>query len=111
MTTDSIPLVRTFFGAGASCAELLAAQSQDIQSLPMDNAAQHQSSGNHQSDIIGTKEFEFDANCLDEYLEDILKWWNGDRKPRGVSLEQSGRCLYVHLFLIQNSLSMDLNII
>ncbi|KAJ3936226.1 MAG: exonuclease V [Lentinula lateritia] len=69
-----------------------AAQSQDIQSLPMDNAAQHQSSGNHQSDIIGTKEFEFDANCLDEYLEDILKWWNGDRKPRGVSLEQSGRC-------------------
>ncbi|KAJ3867307.1 exonuclease V [Lentinula novae-zelandiae] len=71
---------------------LLTPQSQDIQSLPMDNAAQHQSSGNHQSDIIGTKEFEFDANCLDEYLEDILKWWNGDRKPRGVSLEQSGRC-------------------
>ncbi|KAJ3895139.1 exonuclease V [Lentinula edodes] len=78
---------------GASCAELLAAQSQDIQSpLPIDNAAQHQSSGNHHSDIIGTKQFEFDAKCLDEYLEDILKWWNGDRKPRGVSLEQSGRC-------------------
>ncbi|KAJ4472583.1 exonuclease V [Lentinula edodes] len=69
------------------------AQSQDIQSpLPIDNAAQHQSSGNHHSDIIGTKQFEFDAKCLDEYLEDILKWWNGDRKPRGVSLEQSGRC-------------------
>ncbi|KAJ3922231.1 exonuclease V [Lentinula edodes] len=57
-----------------------------------DNATQHQSFGNHHSDIIGTKEFEFDAKCLDEYLEDILKWWNGDRKPRGVSLEQSGRC-------------------
>lgn len=99
MTTDSIPLVRTFFGAGASCAELLAAQSQDIQRpSPIDNATQHQSFGNHHSDIIGTKEFEFDAKCLDEYLEDILKWWNGDRKPRGVSLEQSGRCLYVHLF-------------
>ncbi|KAJ3908965.1 exonuclease V [Lentinula edodes] len=69
------------------------AQSQDIQRpSPIDNATQHQSFGNHHSDIIGTKEFEFDAKCLDEYLEDILKWWNGDRKPRGVSLEQSGRC-------------------
>ncbi|KAJ3851825.1 exonuclease V [Lentinula lateritia] len=73
--------------------ELLAAQSQNIQSPPpIDNAAQHKSFANHHSDIIGTKEFEFDAKCLDEYLEDILKWWNGDRKPRGVSLEQSGRC-------------------
>ncbi|GAV98768.1 hypothetical protein LENED_000170 [Lentinula edodes] len=69
------------------------AQSQDIQRpSPINNATQHQSFGNHHSDIIGTKEFEFDAKCLDEYLEDILKWWNGDRKPRGVSLEQSGRC-------------------
>lgn len=47
-------------------------------------------------DIIGTKEFEFDDQVLDDYLTDIMKWWNGARPSRGVSLEQSGRCLYAY---------------
>ncbi|KIK70602.1 hypothetical protein GYMLUDRAFT_65823 [Collybiopsis luxurians FD-317 M1] len=45
-----------------------------------------------QTDIIGTKEFQVDYKLLDEYLSDIMQWWNGKRKPRGVSLEHSGRC-------------------
>lgn len=53
----------------------------------------------HDSDIIGTTEFEFDQQLLDEYLVDIMKWWNGERNSRGVSLEQSGRCLYAQLLL------------
>ncbi|KAF5366932.1 hypothetical protein D9757_010842 [Collybiopsis confluens] len=48
-----------------------------------------------QTDIIGTREFEVDHALLDNYLLDIMRWWNGERKPRGVSLEQSGRCLSV----------------
>ncbi|KAF9074927.1 exonuclease V a 5' deoxyribonuclease-domain-containing protein [Rhodocollybia butyracea] len=44
------------------------------------------------SDIIGTKEFEVDQRVLDEHLTDIMKWWNGDRKPRGVTLDQTERC-------------------
>ncbi|KAJ4002253.1 exonuclease V [Lentinula boryana] len=42
--------------------------------------------------IIGTKEFEFNSHSLDEYLIDVMKWWNGEREPRGVTLEQTGRC-------------------
>jgi hypothetical protein len=45
------------------------------------------------SNIIGTKEFTVDESFLDTYLVDILQWWHGDRKPRGVPLERSRRCL------------------
>ncbi|KAJ3973934.1 exonuclease V [Lentinula raphanica] len=57
-----------------------------------DIATQYQTKQTHHSDIIGTKEFEYNSQALDEYLLDVMKWWNGERKPRGVSLEQSGRC-------------------
>ncbi|KAF5368532.1 hypothetical protein D9758_002158 [Tetrapyrgos nigripes] len=42
--------------------------------------------------IIGTKEFTFDGKFLEEYLQDVLQWWTGARKPRGVSLQQTWRC-------------------
>ncbi|KAJ4485730.1 exonuclease V [Lentinula aciculospora] len=66
---------------------------QNVQSsTTADISAKYQPTETHYFDIIGIKDFEFDAQYLDEYLVDIMKWWNGDRKPVGVSLEQSGRC-------------------
>ncbi|KAJ3988453.1 exonuclease V [Lentinula detonsa] len=46
----------------------------------------------HHTAIIGTKEFDFNSHFLDEYLIDVMKWWNGEREPRGVTLEQTGHC-------------------
>lgn len=43
--------------------------------------------------IIGTKEFIYDEDFLDAHLAHILRWWHGHRKPEGVSLENSRRCL------------------
>ncbi|KAJ3763142.1 exonuclease V [Lentinula raphanica] len=63
-----------------------------LESSNCDIATQYQTKQTHHSDIIGTKEFEYNSQALDEYLLDVMKWWNGERKPRGVSLEQSGRC-------------------
>lgn len=45
------------------------------------------------SKIIGTKEFQMDEPLLDAYLTRVLQWWYGARKPEGVRIENSGRCL------------------
>ncbi|KAJ6606818.1 exonuclease V [Mycena sp. CBHHK59/15] len=45
-----------------------------------------------ESAIIGTKEFILDNAFLDTYLADVLQWWRGERKPRGVELPQTYRC-------------------
>ncbi|KAF8899111.1 exonuclease V [Infundibulicybe gibba] len=42
--------------------------------------------------VIGTKEFTFNRDLLDHHISDILDWWHGRRKPRGVRLEHCGRC-------------------
>ncbi|KAK1234842.1 hypothetical protein PQX77_001936 [Marasmius sp. AFHP31] len=46
----------------------------------------------HDASIIGTKEFLYCASLLDNHLLDIMRWWEGYREPKGVSLEQSWRC-------------------
>lgn len=43
--------------------------------------------------IIGTKAFTMDWEMLDNYLTDILRWWYGKRKPHGVDVEMTRRCL------------------
>lgn len=43
--------------------------------------------------IIGTKEFIYNEEFLDERLAHMLRWWHGHRKPEGVSLQNSRRCL------------------
>lgn len=48
------------------------------------------------SPIIGTKEFTMDEGMLDRRLEDVLQWWFGARRPRGVTDEQTYRCESVH---------------
>lgn len=43
-------------------------------------------------EIIGTHKFQHDDRQLDKHLTHVLKWWHGQRKPEGVSLEHSYRC-------------------
>lgn len=42
--------------------------------------------------IIGTKKFLHDDEELDRYLDHVLAWWRGERKPQGVPLERVYRC-------------------
>ncbi|KAF8971669.1 exonuclease V a 5' deoxyribonuclease-domain-containing protein [Flammula alnicola] len=42
--------------------------------------------------IIGTKQFLDNTAELDNHLTQVFKWWRGERKPEGVSLEHSYRC-------------------
>lgn len=47
--------------------------------------------------VIGTKTFAYDDTLLNEYVAHALEWWYGHRNPRGVSVNESGRCLSVPL--------------
>ncbi|KIL71568.1 hypothetical protein M378DRAFT_65079 [Amanita muscaria Koide BX008] len=42
--------------------------------------------------IIGTKQFLYDEVLLENHLTDVLEWWYGKRKPRGVPVHLSRRC-------------------
>jgi exonuclease V len=42
--------------------------------------------------VIGRKSFAFDEAVLHAYVQDVLKWWRGERPPRGVDLEHTRRC-------------------
>jgi exonuclease V len=43
--------------------------------------------------IIGRKSFAFDEEAMNAYVQDVLRWWHGERPPRGVDVEHSHRCL------------------
>jgi hypothetical protein len=42
--------------------------------------------------IIGTVEFEYDDEVLDNHLNDVFDFWHDRRPPRGVAREDTGRC-------------------
>ncbi|KAK2461457.1 hypothetical protein APHAL10511_005920 [Amanita phalloides] len=42
--------------------------------------------------IVGTREFYYDEGFLNNYMADVLQWWYGTRKPRGVPLHLTRRC-------------------
>ncbi|KAF8625217.1 hypothetical protein AX15_005518 [Amanita polypyramis BW_CC] len=44
------------------------------------------------SKIIGSKEFYYNENFLDTYISEVLQWWYGYRKPKGVPVHLSRRC-------------------
>ncbi|KAH9854743.1 exonuclease V a 5' deoxyribonuclease-domain-containing protein [Lenzites betulinus] len=48
---------------------------------------------NVEARILGSKEFIADNVALDDYLSRILSWWHGQRKPEGVSVEFTRRCI------------------
>lgn len=47
---------------------------------------------NKKAQILGSKQFTMDDNVLDDYLTSILRWWHGQRPPKGVDIELTRRC-------------------
>lgn len=43
--------------------------------------------------ILGSKEFTADDQALDSYLDTVLRWWLGERPPKGVDMDLTRRCL------------------
>ena len=43
-------------------------------------------------ELIGSASFVMDEATLDARLEKVLEWWHGVRQPKGVELEDTGRC-------------------
>lgn len=43
-------------------------------------------------DIIGTKKFKYKEAVLEAHLDSVMSWWHGEREPRGVDIENVGRC-------------------
>ena len=41
---------------------------------------------------LGSKYFDYDEIQLDRYLGKMIKYWKGDRKPEGVSIEDAWKC-------------------
>ncbi|KAG9126774.1 hypothetical protein FRC07_002010 [Ceratobasidium sp. 392] len=44
--------------------------------------------------IIGSVEFDHDDGILDRHLSTVLDFWHDRRPPKGVALEDTGRCTY-----------------
>lgn len=42
--------------------------------------------------IIGTNTFPVDDEALTLHLESDMEWWKGERKPRGVDIEEAFKC-------------------
>ncbi|KAF2773595.1 hypothetical protein EJ03DRAFT_333273 [Teratosphaeria nubilosa] len=42
--------------------------------------------------LIGKRFFVFDAEVLDAYVKDELKWWRGERETKGVEIEEAFKC-------------------
>ncbi len=43
-------------------------------------------------DVMGAKTFLYDDGKVRAYLEDEMRWWKGERGPRGVCLEEAYKC-------------------
>ena len=42
--------------------------------------------------ILGIKTFLYDRTVIQEYVEDELRWWKGEREAQGVSMEEAYKC-------------------
>lgn len=45
--------------------------------------------------LIGVEQFQYDESELSAHLKDVLQLWRGEREPRGVGVENTGRCRFV----------------
>jgi exonuclease V len=43
-------------------------------------------------DILGSSTLAMDDNVLQVYLDHEMKWWNGEREPLGVVIEEAYKC-------------------
>ncbi|KAK3352610.1 exonuclease V [Lasiosphaeria hispida] len=44
--------------------------------------------------VICTNTFYVEPETLDGYLDDYMRWWRGEREPRGVPLDEASKCQY-----------------
>ena len=42
--------------------------------------------------IVAISRFSYDEQELTEYIADVIKFWRGQREPRGVDIEDANRC-------------------
>ncbi|EON65576.1 hypothetical protein W97_04814 [Coniosporium apollinis CBS 100218] len=42
--------------------------------------------------ILGSRCFAYDDKALQDYLDDEMKWWKGEREARGVDIEEAFKC-------------------
>ncbi|KAH0380020.1 hypothetical protein KCU92_g7809, partial [Aureobasidium melanogenum] len=52
--------------------------------------AEYRASGS--GSVIGSKTFAYDSGVLDAYLKQTMAWWNGERMPKGVEIEEAFKC-------------------
>jgi exonuclease V len=52
--------------------------------------AEYRASGS--GSVIGSKTFVYDSDVLDAYLKKTMAWWNGERMPHGVEIEEAFKC-------------------
>ncbi|KAL0254818.1 hypothetical protein SLS55_009342 [Diplodia seriata] len=48
----------------------------------------HQQTG----DILGSKTLVYEEGTLDSYLAEEMRWWRGERKAKGVDIEEAFKC-------------------
>ena len=42
--------------------------------------------------VIGSRCFAFDAEELERYLKEEMRWWRGERPAKGVEIEEAYKC-------------------
>ena len=87
--------------AGASSQEsdvtlVGASQASDVTDLA-DEDAETQAKDKLPKGLLGVKTFRMDDHRLDEHLRSILRWWHGQRRPKGVPKELERRCEWVDI--------------
>jgi len=55
-------------------------------------SSESESSSDEDSDIIGRKSFQYNANLLDKHLRMALDFWRGVKEAQGVGVENTRRC-------------------
>ncbi|KAL8823453.1 MAG: hypothetical protein Q9191_005845 [Dirinaria sp. TL-2023a] len=50
--------------------------------------------GQADGELMGTKTFLYDERILQDYLEDEMRWWKGERDARGVDISEAYKCGY-----------------
>lgn len=50
--------------------------------------------GQRDGEILGMKTFLYDDGLLQDYIDDEMKWWRGEREARGVVIQEAYKCGY-----------------
>jgi len=50
--------------------------------------------GQRDGEVLGMKTFLYDDQLLQDYIDDEMKWWRGEREARGVDIQEAYKCGY-----------------